>query len=102
MKFEATSEGIFENVASVVSDTPDDNLENNNDSATVEIINNTSNDIVSNITGNFSENNVAHAENIKQPVYGLSKNPTSNLISLLAISAIISIIFGSNDIFRKR
>ena len=102
VKFEATSEGIFENVASVVSDTPDDNLENNNDSATVEIINNTSNDIVSNITGNFSENNVAHAENIKQPVYGLSKNPTSNLISLLAISAIISIIFGSNDIFRKR
>lgn len=43
MEFEALSEGIFKNTASVVSDTFDNDLNNNHDSVLAKIIVNTSN-----------------------------------------------------------
>ncbi len=102
LAFEALCNGIFENVVSVTSDVHDDNLNNNNDSAIVKIINTTSNEVINNVTTDLTKYNIVKAGNVKKPIHGLNKNPTANLISLLAISAIITIIFGSNDIFRKR
>ncbi|WP_408893430.1 DUF11 domain-containing protein [Methanobrevibacter gottschalkii] len=102
MEFEALSEGIFKNTASVVSDTFDNDLNNNHDSALVKIIANTSDKIINDLTDNFTKSNVVKAENIKQPVYCLEKHSTANFIELLSISVIVSMIFGGGDIFRKR
>ncbi|MCQ2971268.1 MAG: hypothetical protein MJ226_06775 [archaeon] len=102
MEFEALSEGIFKNTASVASDTFDNDLNNNHDSALVKIIANTSDKIINDLTDNFTKSNVVKAENIKQPVYCLEKHSTANFIELLSISVIVSMIFGGGDIFRKR
>lgn len=95
-------EGIFKNTVCVVSDTFDNDLSNNHDSVLVKIINSTSNEVMKNITGDFTKNNIVKAKSIKQSIHGLGKNPTGNFMELLGISIIVSMILGSNDIFRKR
>lgn len=102
MEFEALREGIFKNTVSVVSDIFDNNLNNNHDFALVRIINNVSNKIINEFTDNLTKNSIVKANNIKQPIYNLEKNSTANLVELLAISAIVSMIFGGSNIFRKR
>ena len=102
IEFEAMCEGIFKNTVCVVSDTFDNDLSNNHDSVLVKIINSTSNEVMKNITGDFTKNNIVKAKSIKQSIHGLGKNPTGNFMELLGISIIVSMILGSNDIFRKR
>lgn len=102
IKFEALCEGIFKNSVHVVSDTFDNDLNNNHDSTLVKIIDDTSNSIMGNVTGNFTKNSIVKAESIKQPIYSLEKNPTGNFMELLGISIIVSMILGGSDIFRKR
>ena len=98
LNFEAIKEGIVKNVASVLSDTFDIDLSNNDDFALVKIVKNPNNYSMPFIK-NASD---VKAQNIKYPVSNLEKNPTANLILLLIASTLVSIIFGSSDIFKKR
>ena len=101
IEFRAIHEGIFKNVASIVSDTPDSNEDNNRDDAIVKIISNDSSKIVKKIANKLSKKTI-EVKNIKQSVNGLQKNPTANVISLLIVSALFSMIFSGCGIFKKR
>ena len=98
LNFEAIKEGIVKNVVSVLSDTFDIDLSNNDDFALVKIVKNPNNYSMSFI----KKSSGVKAENAKYPTSNLEKNPTANLILLLIVSIFISIIFGSGDIFKKR
>ena len=105
VEFEAIKDGVFENIASVLSDTFDPDLTNNDDFVFVKIvknITNPSNNITKNGSTNLIDHKLAKAKNIQHPVSNLQKNPTANLIALLIVFTLVSIIFGSGDIFRRR
>lgn len=105
MKFEAVRSGIFENLVSVVNDIFDYNSDNNFDSALVKVVswsNNSSINLINNITENSTDNNIVKAGNVKYPIDSLERNLTSNLIALFVVSALGFIIFGGSNIFRKR
>ena len=101
LEFEAIKEGVFKNVVSVVSDTFDIDLSNNDDFALVKIVKH-QNSFLNNVTDKFSKQKMPKAKNIYHTVSNLEKYPTANLIALLIASALISIIFGGSDIFKKR
>ncbi|WP_405266900.1 hypothetical protein [Methanobrevibacter sp.] len=98
LKFEAIKDGVFRNIVNVVSDTFDIDLSNNEDFALVKIVKNPSN----NFTDKLTKHKLSKAMNIKHPTPSLGKYSTANLIALLIVSALVSIIFGSGDIFKKR
>lgn len=98
LNFEAIKDGIVKNVVSVLSDTFDIDLSNNDDFTLVKIIKSPNN-----YSMPFIKKSVeVKAQNAKYPASNLEKNPTANLILLLIASTLISIIFGSSDIFKKR
>ncbi len=101
LEFEAIKEGIFKNVVSVVSDTFDIDLSNNDDFALVKIVKH-QDSFLNNFTDKFSKQKMTKAENIHRPMSNLEKYPTANLIALLIASILVSIIFGGGDIFKKR
>ena len=101
LEFEAIKEGIFKNVVSVVSDTFDIDLSNNDDFALVKIVKH-QDSFLNNFTDKLSKQKISKAENTHHPVVNLEKYPTANLIALLIASAFVSIIFGGSDIFKKR
>ena len=105
MEFEAIKGGIFKNVASVLSDTFDYDLSNNDDFAFVNVIKSPtdhSNKIIKNISTNLINHKLVNAKNIHHPAPNLQKNPTANLIALLIVSTLVSIIFCGSDIFKRR
>ena len=105
MEFEAIKGGIFKNVASVLSDTFDYDLSNNDDFAFVNVIKSPtdhSNKLIKNISTNLINHKLVNAKNIHHPAPNLQKNPTANLIALLVVSTLVSIIFCGSDIFKRR
>ena len=105
MEFEAIKDGVFKNVASVLSDTFDYDLTNNEDFAYVKVIKNPtidSNKVIKNISTNLIGHKLVNAKNILHPVPNLQKNPTANFIALLIVSALVSMIFYGGDIFKRR
>ncbi len=98
LKFEAIKDGVFRNIVNVVSDTFDIDLSNNEDFALVKIVKDPSN----NFTDKLTKHKLSKAMNIEHPIPILGKYSTANLIALLIVSALVSIIFGSGDIFKKR
>ena len=53
-------------------------------------------------TSKLIKQKVSKALDIKHPVSNLGKYPTSNLIGLLIVSALISMISGGRNIFKKK
>ena len=105
VEFEAIKDGVFKNVASVLSDTFDYDLTNNEDFAYVKVIKNPtidSNKVIKNISTNLIGHKLVNAKNILHPVPNLQKNPTANFIALLIVSALVSMIFCGGDIFKRR
>ena len=105
VEFEAIKDGVFKNVASVLSDTFDYDLTNNEDFAYVKVIKNPtidSNKVIKNISTNLIGHKLVNAKNIHHPVPNLQKNPTANFIALLIVSALVSMIFCGGDIFKRR
>ena len=97
MKFEAIEEGIFRNIVNIASDTFDIDLSNNNDSALVKIVKGPNN-----IVEKLAKQKLSKAKDIQRPIQSLEKNNTANLTALLIVSALVSIILGSNGIIKKR
>ena len=105
VEFEAINDGIFKNVASVLSDTFDYDLSNNDDFAFVNVIKSPtdhSNRVIKNISTNLFGHKLVNAKNIHHPASNIQKNPTANLIALLVVSTLVSIIFCGSDIFKRR
>ena len=105
VEFEAIKDGIFKNVASVLSDTFDYDLSNNDDFAFVNVIKSPtdhSNRVIKNISTNLIGHKLVNAKNIHHPASNIQKNPTANLIALLVVSTLVSIIFCGSDIFKRR
>ncbi|WP_295590973.1 hypothetical protein [uncultured Methanobrevibacter sp.] len=105
VEFEAINDGIFKNVASVLSDTFDYDLSNNDDFAFVNVIKSPtdhSNRVIKNISTNLFGHKLVNAKNIHHPASNIQKKPTANLIALLVVSTLVSIIFCGSDIFKRR
>ena len=105
VEFEAIKDGVFENIATVFSDTFDPDLTNNDDFVFVKIVRNLTRPS-DNVTKNISDEPHGHesvkAKNILHPTSNLQRNPTANLIALLVVSTLVSIIFGGSDIIKRR
>ena len=101
VEFEAIKEGVFENFASVLSDTFDHDLTNNDDFVFVKIVKNitkSSNIVPNNSSFDLIDHKLVKAKNIPHLASNLQKNPTANLIALLIVSTLVSIIFGGSGI----
>ena len=101
LNFEAIKAGVFKNFVSVVSDTFDIDLSNNDDFALVKIVKNSVNSS-NNFTVKSAKHKAPEAKNIRHVVSNLQKNPTANFIGLLLLSTLVSIIFAGNDIIKRR
>ena len=97
--FEAIKAGEFENIASVISDTFDIDMNNNEDGTFVKIVENTTN-------GTDKTPSIEYVSlesvNSDSPVSNLQKHPTSNPILLFIASLLISMMFVGGNILKKR
>lgn len=91
----ATGTGVVKNTVSVTSDSFDYDLSNNKDIAAVKIVKKTSKVI----------HNKSKVKNVRIPENKISNfklHPTANPFFLLLVSCVVSIIFLSENIFKKR
>lgn len=105
VKFEAIKEGVFRNLASAISDTFDIDLSNNDDFALVKIVKSpsiNSTPYVKNVSDDLTGHKISKAKDIHSPISNLRKYPTANLIALLVVSTLVSIVFGTGDLYKKR
>ena len=105
MVFEAVNEGIFENVVSVESDAFDTNMNDNEDSAFVKVVQ-------KDINKTYGDNDVSKCLSIKDnsvksqsinyPMSDIQKHSTANPIILLMASLLSLIVAFPGNIFKKR